>query len=191
MSSDYSSEEENNVSESSGEESDDSSFLENVTKEVEQLKPYLYEPMCSTLSKSCNNQGSNIEVDVVAQPSRVGVLNWCMCKNCQKESREIDCLCCQEDDAVDELKLDGNGFFFSVCIYYKNLKSGCIAFFQFSFIFYLGKICVNMNPEFKMLCLNKAVLQNVLVSLHETRGDLIEKEITNRLVLLYVYLHAI
>ena len=59
MSSDYSSEEENfNVSESSGEESDDSSFLENVTKEVEHLKPYSYEPLCSTLSKSCNNQGS-------------------------------------------------------------------------------------------------------------------------------------
>ena len=42
MSSDYSSEEENNVSESSGEESDDSSLLESATKEVEQLKPYLY-----------------------------------------------------------------------------------------------------------------------------------------------------
>ena len=112
MSSDYSSEEENfNVSESSGEESDDSSFLENVTKEVEHLKPYSYEPLCSTLSKSCNNQGSNIEVDVAAQPTRVGVLNWCMCKNCQKESREIDCLCCQEDYAIDELKLDGNIFF--------------------------------------------------------------------------------
>ena len=88
MSSDYSSEEENNVSESSGEESDDSSLLESVTKEVEQLKPYLYEPLCSTHSKSCNNEGSNIEVDVVAEPSRVGVLNWCMCKNCKEESRD-------------------------------------------------------------------------------------------------------
>ena len=56
MSSDYSSEEENfNVS-----ESDDSSLLESVTKEVEQFKPYLYEPLCSTHSKSCNNEGSNI-----------------------------------------------------------------------------------------------------------------------------------
>ena len=82
MSSDYSSEEENNVSESSGEESDDSSLIESVTKEVEQLKPYLYEPLCSTHSKSCNNEGSNIEVDVV------GVLNWCMCKNCKEDSRD-------------------------------------------------------------------------------------------------------
>ena len=46
MSSDYSSEEENNVSESSGKESDDSSLLESVTKEVEQLKPYLYMNLC-------------------------------------------------------------------------------------------------------------------------------------------------
>ena len=145
MSSDYSSEEENNVSESSGEESDDSSFLESVTKEVEQLKPYLYEPLCSTIVSRknyflltmvlrirkvvINNEGSNIEVDVVAEPSRVGVLNWC--KNCKEESREIDCLCCQEDDAIDELKLDGKFIFFSVFIYYKNLKRGCITFFQF------------------------------------------------------------
>ena len=34
------------------------------------------------------NEGSNIEVDVVAEPSRVGVLNWCMCKNCKEESRD-------------------------------------------------------------------------------------------------------
>ena len=88
MSSDYSSEEENNVSESSGEESHDSSLLESVTKEVEQLKPYLYEPLCSTHSKSCNNEGSNIEVDVVAEPSRVGVLNWCMCKNCKHSHKK-------------------------------------------------------------------------------------------------------
>ena len=100
-----------------------------MTKEVEQLKPYSYEPLCSTHSKSCNNEGSNIEVD--AEPSRVGVLNWCMCKNCKEESREIDCLCCQEDDAIDELKLDGKFIFFSIFVYYKNLKRGCITFFQF------------------------------------------------------------
>ena len=64
-----------------------------------------------------NNEGSNIEVDVVAEPSRVGVLNWC--KNCKEESREIDCLCCQEDDAIDELKLDGKFIFFSVYLLQK------------------------------------------------------------------------
>ena len=90
MSSDYSSEEENNVSELSGEESDDSNLLESVTKEVEQLKPYLYEPLCSTHSKSCNNEGSNIEVDVVAEPSRVGVLNWCVCVRIVKKNQEMD-----------------------------------------------------------------------------------------------------
>ena len=76
--------------ESSGEESDDSSLLESVTKEVEQLKPYLYEPLCSTHSKSCNNEGSNIEVDVVAGgavQSRSFKL-VCMCKNCKEESRD-------------------------------------------------------------------------------------------------------
>ena len=93
MSSDYSSEEENfNVSESSGEESDDSSFLENMTKEVEHLKPYSYEPLCSTLSKSCNNQGSNIEVDVVAQPTIVGVLTG-VCVRIVKKNQEKLIVC--------------------------------------------------------------------------------------------------
>ena len=45
-----------------------------------------------------------------------------------------------------------------------------------------GKKCITEAEEFGLLCCNKAVLKNVLVGLHETRGDPLEKdsEIKNR-----------
>ena len=39
-----------------------------------------------------------------------------------------------------------------------------------------GQNCVTQSEQFKTLCLNKFVLQNVLVGFHETRGDVLEKE---------------
>lgn len=39
-----------------------------------------------------------------------------------------------------------------------------------------GKKCITLAEEFNLLCGNKTVLKNVLVSLHETRGDPLEKE---------------
>jgi len=43
-----------------------------------------------------------------------------------------------------------------------------------------GKQCITFTDEFKTICLNKTVLKNVLVGMHETRGDHIEKETSNR-----------
>ena len=44
----------------------------------------------------------------------------------------------------------------------------------------LGEKCVVNVEEFKILCLNKDVLTNVLIGLHETRGAFLEKNISNR-----------
>ena len=33
--------------------------------------------------------------------TRVTNLDWCTCGNCKNEKREIDCLCCQEVDALN------------------------------------------------------------------------------------------
>ena len=45
-----------------------------------------------------------------------------------------------------------------------------------------GKKCITLGHEFKLLCLNKTILKNVLVGLHETRGDPAEndKDLLNR-----------
>ena len=39
---------------------------------------------------------------------------------------------------------------------------------------------VNEVEEFQILCINKAVLENVLTRLHDSRGDYLEKDTTNR-----------
>ena len=36
--------------------------------------------------------------------------------------------------------------------------------------------CITLSQQFKTLCLEKLVLKNLLVGLHETRGDLLEKD---------------
>ena len=56
------------------------------------------------------------------------------------KKREIDCLCCQEVDALKG-------------IFHKDQVK-----------------CAVMCEEFKTLCLNKFVLKSVLTGLHETRG---------------------
>ena len=82
--------------------------------------------------------------------TRVTNLDWCTCRNCKNEKREIDCLCCQEVNAV-------NGIF-------HNEQVQCAA----------------MCEEFKTLCLNKVVLKNVLTGLHETKGDPVEDKLLNQ-----------
>ena len=43
-----------------------------------------------------------------------------------------------------------------------------------------GNLCVTNAEEFKTLCLKASVLKNVLVALHETKGDALEKEVRNK-----------
>ena len=44
------------------------------------------------------------------------------------------------------------------------------------------KKCITLGHKFELLCLNKTILKNVLVGLHETRGDSLEndKDLQNR-----------
>lgn len=38
---------------------------------------------------------------------RIGNLDWCTCSNCKFESREIDCLCCKEVNAISDEQFSG------------------------------------------------------------------------------------
>ena len=81
-----------------------------------------------------------------------------MCLKCKVEEREIDCLCCQELAALNE-KLDVE----------KNAT------------------CITEAEEFKILCLNKVMLQNVLVGLHDAREIILRKKRrTDRIALLAI-----
>ena len=75
---------------------------------------------------------------------------WCNCFKCNVEKREIDYLCCIEVTALNE-KFDK----FSVK-------------------------CASVAGEFQILCINKAVLENVLARLHDSRVDYLENDTTNR-----------
>ena len=45
-----------------------------------------------------NDSGSKTNLE---KSSTVGYFEWCKCGECNIEKREIDCLCCQEVDALN------------------------------------------------------------------------------------------
>ena len=47
-------------------------------------------------------------------------------------------------------------------------------------LIFLGEECVSDATEFKLLCLSRPVLRNVLVIFHEIRVDPLEKTASNR-----------
>lgn len=127
--------------------------VEEVVEMMKALKPYQFEPeqdFSDTDTNESDADESFEEESLDDETVRTGHLNWCLCSRCKVEEREIDCLCCQELAAL-------NGKFDSE----KNIK------------------CITEAKEFKTLCLNKAVLQNVLVGLHDARGDYLEENTTN------------
>ena len=42
--------------------------------------------------------------------------------------------------------------------------------------FFLGQACITLANEFELLCLKKYILGNVLISLHTSRGDSLDKK---------------
>ena len=102
-------------------------------------------------STDASSESESKEIESERQNgTRVTSLDWCTCGNFKNQKRETDCLCYQEVDAL-------NGIFHS-----KQVK------------------CAVICEEFKTLCLNKAVLKKVLTRLHDTRGDPIEDNFSNR-----------
>ena len=48
------------------------------------------------------NQGTNTQ-----ELDRVTRNNWCLCNECRKEKREIDCLCCHDVTAISDSQYEG------------------------------------------------------------------------------------
>ena len=131
--------------------------IEEIVDMMKALQPYQFEPEKEVSDTDDDNTESiienedSIDDDDDEEPKyRAGTLDWCSCSNCKIEEREIDCLCCQEVAALNE-KIDK-----------------------------FGTKCITKAEEFQTLCLNEAVLENVLIGLHDSRGDPIEKKTTNR-----------
>ena len=52
------------------------------------------------------NNGPNQETNT-HELDRVTRNNWCLCNECRKEEREIDCLCCRDVTAISESQYEG------------------------------------------------------------------------------------
>ena len=95
-----SSEEEFNNSDS------DTELIERLTN----LKPYQFEPTKTVDPTKIVSSDSDSEDNSDTRScnnKRVDNTNWCKCGQCRKESRECDCLCCNEVSAIDEVKFSG------------------------------------------------------------------------------------
>ena len=128
--------------------------LDEMIEMIEEFHPYMFEPereIEDTTDKSSDDEDEDKFFDALGeQDMRTGKIDWCQCGNCCIEKREIDCLCCQEVDALNP-KFDE-----------ENVS------------------CIANSTEFKILCTRKSVLENVLVGLHEIKGDCLEEKWSNR-----------
>ena len=131
-------------------ENDENRSVEKIVEIMKTLKPYQFEPVeevSETDTNESDTESFEEERSYDENTARAGCLNWCLCLKCKVEEREIDCLCFQELATLNE-KLDVE----------KNAT------------------CITEAEEFKTLCLNNVVLQNVLVGFHDTRGDYLEEK---------------
>ena len=140
-----------NEADTEGEEPYPSDLDDELREMMEHFQPYMFEPEKDTSCSSSEEDTTDEPEDPPQEDlSRVGNLDWCKCSKCSVENRKIDCLCCQEVAALNSKFDEG------------NLN------------------CVVGSVEFETLCLNKLVLLNVLTGLHESRGDFIEANCSNR-----------
>ena len=118
------------------------------------FNPYMFEPDRDV--STCSDESVVLDFDkneseeCLEDKVRVGNLDWCKCENCLVGKREIDCLCCFEVHAL-------NSTFDT-----ENIS------------------CIIQSKEFEMLCTSEIVLKNVLIGLHETRGNHLEDSFSNR-----------
>ena len=142
-----------NEADSEGEENFDKDMKE-ILSTMKTFNPYMYEPERDVSTCSDESDMSDVDKNESEECSedsvRVGNLDWCKCGNCLVGKREINCLCCFEVHVLNS-KFDT-----------ENIS------------------CIIQSKEFEMLCTSEIVLKNVLTGLHETRGDHLEDNVSNR-----------
>ena len=112
---------EKNISDSEySEHVSENSFDKNEDNEIDNLdelfkgmgiEPYRFEPTKRNYEQS-QEGGSQIQKENMFLINhwaniRVGKIEWCTCKNCRIESREIDCLYCREAGAISDEQYSG------------------------------------------------------------------------------------
>ena len=83
-------------------------ILRKTQKKMKTFAPPVFSRLC--LSPNRKKASGNERHDKATQHihasaadllhTRIGNLDWCKCRHCKNEAREVDCLCCREVDAV-------------------------------------------------------------------------------------------
>ena len=84
--------------------------LSSIYQDMQNLRPYQFEPENNFNSPSDSNSDSDSSVEASQNynnAQRIGNIIWCQCHCCVIEKRDIDCLCCQEEAAISEDKFEG------------------------------------------------------------------------------------
>ena len=89
---------------SEGEEYMNQKDVDEMIEQINNFQPYMYEPESVASNTSSSNEDSSTSwsdsEDFVA--NWIGNTEWwCDCQNCKKETKEIDCLCCLEEAALN------------------------------------------------------------------------------------------
>ena len=71
-----------------------------------QFKPEKEENAEDNVESAPVNNDPNQEINI-HELYRVRRNNWCLCNECRKEEREIDCLCCRDVAAISESQYKG------------------------------------------------------------------------------------
>ena len=76
-----------------------------ITELMNCFNHYIFEPEKNSVSSTgSDSESKSEEIESERQnETRVTNLDWCICGNCKNEKREIDCLCCQEVNALNEI----------------------------------------------------------------------------------------
>ena len=79
------------------------------------LEAFQFEPTKKDFENENETLGDATEINEVQEQQQptvknqacIGNLNWCSWTNCKIKTREIDCLCCKEVDAISDEQFDG------------------------------------------------------------------------------------
>ena len=128
----------------------------NINLEDLQIQPYQFEPEKTNFPANQDDPDTSVE-NKKAEPEKS--------KNITVERTGNLLWCDCSKCSIEEREID------CLCCH----EVSAISEEQFS-----GNVCITNSEEFKIICLNKAVLKNVLIGMHETKGDPLEQKITNR-----------
>ena len=95
---------------------------ESMVESFGSLQPYLFEPEKPNLSAQDSSKQLQVTGTVYIKKD-TSSLDWCSCKNCHLENREIDCLCCQDVASIDEQKFEGKKRFMFLFINFLLCKN--------------------------------------------------------------------